>query len=229
MARPQRKRVLRIFHNHNTYFKDQKSFEDRKEQIAWRSPIPNLSGVFWDGRWKVPEAYLPDQGKSWNILVAHDFNAESLEKAFSQKLWQSPIIEREWSPEKQRYLYTPQLVQTWSLHNAYRAFEIFRLEEAEGVFTLHLQYNPYELGEPHRDNFPLCILRPNETVEIKINGKADHTGSSGSRRVYRELCYRLRLSEAFEEVSFYPPPLSKTPTLALEEPMQTVNLLKRLY
>ena len=75
----------------------------------------------------------------------------------------------------------------------------------------------------------LCELRPGEVVEVKINGKIDHTASAGSRRLYKELCYRFQLSEPFEHYQSYNPQQVSPPPIRIPQPSQTVDLMKRLF
>ena len=64
-------------------------------------------------------------------------------------------------------------------------FEIFQLKKVDNQIELHLLYDYYEIGEPKRDNFKLCNLEMNTPTEIKINGKLDHSLSSGRERTYK--------------------------------------------
>jgi len=196
------KLLLQVYHNYVQYHKDMKSYSDRKEVTKWKTELNSKSAYLKDGKLILSKSDYNTDLLNCDLIIMNDFNSESEIKALKQ-------------------------VQYFNLVGKVK-FEIFQLKKVDEQIELHLLYDYYEIGEPKRENFKLCNLEMNTPIEIKINGKLDHSLSSGRERTYKEHCYIFHLigeTDAFELVR---PPF-KGSIKNIPKPLKTVDLIKKLY
>ena len=196
------KLILQVYHNYVQYHKNLKSFSDRKEITAWKTELNSKSAYLKDGKLILSKSDYNKDLLNCDLIILNDFNSESEIKALKQVQYFNLV---------------------WKIK-----FEIFQLKKVDKQIELHLLYDYYEIGEPKRENFKLCNLEMNTPIEIKINGKLDHSLSSGRKRTYKEHCYIFHLigeTDAFE--------LVRTPFKGsikkIAKPLKTVDLMKKLY
>ena len=202
------KLILQVYHNYFLYHKDIKSFSDRKELTKWKSAINSKSGYLKDGKLILSKAdYTPDILNS-DLIILNDFNSETETNG------------QIWTSLKQ--------TQYFTLIGSARKFEIFQLKRIGDEVELHLRYDLYKIGEPKRDNFKLCTLKINTPIEIKINGKLDHSLSNRRERSYKEHCYIFHLIGKTDEFEFINEPFDGS-IKKIPKPLKVLDLMKKLY
>jgi hypothetical protein len=198
-----------VMKDHLQYHKDQKSFEDRKSQSAWKSDIASKSGYWDSSQLVIPEKfYSPDLHTS-DILILNDFNAALKSKA--SEIQNNKI----------------NLVQYLNLSSP-KKYEIFQLKQVDASIELHLNYDLYAIGEPERSNFKLCNLEMNVPVEVKINGKLDHSLTSGRERTFKEHCYIFHLNGTTDNFELKREPFQEV-IKQIPKPSKVIDLMKVLY
>lgn len=215
--------ILQVFHNYIEYFKDQKSFLDRKDFSEWNPNTHSKSAYLENGTLMLPKPFYTPELLQSNLIILNDYNSSNqLEdiKAKHKRLYKN-------TPHEQ--FYNNQIyLQHVNLLGQQKQFEIFNLKKDEQQIEIHLLYDLFKIGEPKRDNFKLCSLEVNVPTEIKINGKLDHSLTSGRERLFKERHYIFHLlgeTNTFE--------LLCEPFIGhqkkLPKPVKTINLLKELY
>ena len=196
------KLILQVYHNYFQYHKDMKSYSDRKEVTEWKTELNSKSAYLKDGKLILSKSDYNIDLLNCDLIILSDFNSESEIKALKQ-------------------------VQYFNLVGKVK-FEIFQLKKVDKQIELHLLYDYYEIGEPKRENFKLCNLEMNTPIEIKINGKLDHSLSSGRERTYKEHCYIFHLIGETDAFELARPPF-KGSIKNIPKPLKTVDLIKKLY
>jgi hypothetical protein len=194
--------ILQVYHNYFQYHKDMKSFSDRKEVTEWKTELNSKSAYLKDGKLILSKSDYNTDLLNCDLIILSDFNSESEIKALKQ-------------------------VQYFNLVGKVK-FEIFQLKKVDKQIELHLLYDYYEIGEPKRENFKLCNLEMNTPIEIKINGKLDHSLSSGRERTYKEHCYIFHLIGETDAFELARPPF-KGSIKNIPKPLKTVDLIKKIY
>jgi len=194
--------ILQVYHNYFQYHKDMKSFSDRKEVTEWKTELNSKSAYLKDGKLILSKLDYNTDLLNCDLIILSDFNSESEIKALKQ-------------------------VQYFNLVGKVK-FEIFQLKKVDKQIELHLLYDYYEIGEPKRENFKLCNLEMNTPIEIKINGKLDHSLSSGRERTYKEHCYIFHLIGETDAFELARPPF-KGSIKNIPKPLKTVDLIKKIY
>jgi len=108
-----------------------------------------------------------------------------------------------------------------------KKFKIFEFS-VNGNIELHLKYDHFEIGEPAREDFKLCDLKPSHPVEVKINGKLDFSLTSRRARTYKEQIY---IFDVLGEVDQIKSMDTVMPSMSLNIPSdrKVINLLKPLW
>ena len=218
-----------MYHNYFLYQKDMKSYSDRKELTEWKKEINSKSGYLEDGKLTLAKSdYNPDL-LNCDLIVLNDFNSDSEIEAIKRQnqRWQKDLIDFETRTDGQIWANLKQ-VQYFNLVGSQRKFEIFQLKKNEDQIELHLLYDLYEIGEPKRENFKLCNLEIGVPLEIKINGKLDHSMSRGRERSYKEHCYIFHLIGETDEFEFAKEPFAGI-VKSIPKPIKKVDLMKELY
>lgn len=198
--------VVQVYHKHMVYHKDLKSFEDRKDLSAWKSELHSKSAFLENGKLMMTRDDFQTEFTDADILLVKDVN----------------VLE---SSRKK--------VEQLSQINAFRFsspgyYEIFQLKKKEAGIALSLNYDAYNIGEPKRDNFQLCYLELDKPVEIKINGKLDHTLTRGKERTFQEHHYIFHCLGQVDEIELLRSPADGI-NKKIPQPQKTVDLLKVLY
>lgn len=223
------KLILQVYHNYFLYHKDMKSFSDRKELTEWKNEINSKSAYLKDGKLILSKSdYSPDI-LNCDLIILNDFNSESEPEAIKSQnqRWQKDLVDFEERTDGQ-LLENLKQVQYFTFVGSQRKFEIFQLKKLDNHIELHLLYDLYEIGEPKRENFKLCNLEMNIPIEIKINGKLDHSLSSGRKRSYKEHCYIFHLIGETDEFELAREPFTGS-MKQIPKPLKTVDLMKELY
>jgi len=224
-----KKLVLQVYHNYFLYHKDMKAYSDRKEYTKWKNEINSKSGQLKGEKLILSKSDYNPSLLNCDLIILNDFNSNSeaeIIKNQSQK-WQNNLINFE-EKKDQKVWAKINNIQYMSLTGSQRKFEIFQLKKENNQIELHLLYDLFEIGEPKRENFKLCNLKLNTPIEIKINGKLDHSYSKGRERTYKEHCYIFHLLGECNEFE-----LVRTPFKCLKKqiptPIKTIDLMKELY
>lgn len=221
--------VLQVFHNFLVYHKDMKSYLDRKNLTQWKDVIHSKSAYLEDGKLTLSESQFHPNILNSDLLILNDFNANSeseIIKNQSQK-WTNNLIDFEKKSNGQVFKKL-KYVQYFNLKESPKKFEIFRLNKVNDKIELHLCYDLHEIGQPKRDNFKLCDLEINIPIEVKINGKLDHSLSSGRERKYIENGFIFHLIGKINTFEFTKEPFNGTKK-SIPKPLKTINLMKELY
>ncbi|WP_320052510.1 hypothetical protein [uncultured Acetobacteroides sp.] len=221
--------VLQVFHNYYSYTKDQKSFTDRKKATEWKTDINSRSGFLIDNKLVVSEKDKGPDLYNCNLIILNDYNSDSENDALvlQYKRWNKDLIEAEEKPSGQIWR-TLKNIQYLNLIGSSRKFLIFRLSMADSTIELHLEYDYYEIGQPKRENFKLCNLELGVPIEIKINGKLDHSLSRGRERTFNENVYIFHLIGKTNTIEFDRNTLMEKKK-KIPIPQKTIDLMKELY
>lgn len=170
---------------------------------------------------------VPDFDK-YNLVILNDYNTDNENEALKlqHKRWNKELIEIESGPDG-RMMHKLNHVKYLNMGGSKKKFLIFSFKVVRDVIELHLEYDYYEIGQPKRDNFKLCDLTYNVPVEIKINGKLDHSLSSGRERTFKENSYIVELIGTTRTIALAPSPLAIQKPIP--KPHKTINLMKTLY
>ncbi len=208
-------KVLQIFRNVNIYGKEKKSFDDRKEEVAWNI-INSKSGQVINGELFLPEQILSNLDlMTCDLITIEDDNQQ--QEFNSADLKFTKVIA---SNSKTIYNHCFHLTRP----NKFDIFEIRKEEEIE----FHLQYGYFEIGIPERKNFKLCEIIKNKPIEIKINGKTDSSLTSGRERIFKEQDYIIEYIGDFNKCKILKEPYNSTPKQIPSE-RKLIDLMKQLW
>lgn len=204
-------RILSIRRKINIYGKDKKSFNDRKEDVAWE-PIASTSGfVSEDNRLFLPERILEDP----NLQTCELITIEDTDSALAGD-----------NIDSGESAHQPEGHHCFNLHHPNK-IDIFELR-FDNELELYLQYGHFEVGIPSRENFKLCTLKLNMPVEIKINGKTDFSLTAGRQRTFKEQFYIYEYLGLFTNFSILKEPIE--PVIKnVPAKRKVVNLMRQLW
>lgn len=216
-ARPVK--VLQVFRNINIYGKPKKSLDDRKAELEW-SEIPSRSGHVIDGQLFLPESIKtdPDVRSCDLITIEDDTQPQIFTPAHLQFTKVMAIVSRLPQPPPTNHCFN--LLRP----NKLDIFELRLKDELE----LYLQYGYFDVGIPKRNNFKLCEVKQKQPVEIKINGKTDHSLSQGRDRLFKEQHYVFDYVGDFSSATLLREPFEATSKRVPEE-RKVVDLIKQLW
>lgn len=221
--------VLQVYHNYILYQKDKKSYSNRKEWTEWKKQIHSKSAYLNSGKLTLAKSDFNPEFNNCDLIILNDFNTDSEIEAIirQNQRWKRSLVDFEERTDGQVWSKLKQ-VQYFTLVGSQRKFEIFQLKKFDNQIELHLLYDLYEIGEPKRENFKLCNLEIGIPIEIKINGKLDHSFSRRGERLYKEHCYIFHLIGEVDEIE-----LAREPFIGsvkqIPEPIKTVDLMKELF
>jgi hypothetical protein len=197
-------KVFQVFRNFNVYKKDEKSFEKRKEKLAWK-PIASSSGHINDGIVYLPESIVNHPNfETYDMILMMDDNI----------------------PNPQNYFLTEEKVLFFR-RKSLNKLDTFIIKFDERI-EVHLKYGYFSVGTPERDDFKICELKMNQPVEIKINGKIDFSGSGRRGRSFQEQEYIFDYLGDFIECVLLKEPLSSI-TKQVPQNRKVVDLNKTLW
>jgi hypothetical protein len=197
-------KILQVFSNIVYYSKEDKSFADRKHKLEWRD-AESVSGYIADQQLFLPELVLahPALQRCSLITMVDD---------------QTIAHQHHWNIAQNDCL----------VLDVPRPFGDFNLAQKEEL-ELHLRYQPLSTAKPNRPGFKISDLRKGEPVEVKINGKYDHSLFGSPRaRVFKEEQYIFQYIGDFTSLQVIRPqatPMHKR----IPENRKLVNLLKPLW
>ena len=193
-------KIIQLFKKINIYGKEDRSFEVRKDQMKWTEPL-SKSGFVKEGKAFIPEGILETANFNQCAVI---FLVDDLSNS-----------EKKIATEQNQYLLTKPIFR----------FEIFELKKNLEVF---LDYNEYEIGIPHRENFKLGTLKEGNAIEIKINGKFDFTMTAGKQRAFKEQQFILEYLGEFQNIFILKEPFSPIKK-GIPEDRKVVDLIKTLW
>lgn len=222
------KLILQVYHNYIQYTKEQKSFNDRKEETLWKKNTVSKSGIIKDDTLVIPKKAYTEKLHHCDIVILNDFNRKDA-LLQEKKRWKNDLIVSKEKPDGTTTK-TLQYIQYYSfIKNNAGSFQIFQFKKKNASdIEVHLLYDLFEIGRPTRENFKLCNLELNVPIEIKINGKLDHTLSHSGKRIYKEHCYIFHLLGERNEFELLREPFEGV-TKKIPNPKKTINLFKPLY
>jgi hypothetical protein len=208
-------KVCQIFRNIMVYEKSMKSFDNRKDRIAWKDSY-SKAGHIINNELYLPERILNDPNlNNCDLITIEDDNHHdtfTLSNISCTKVKSSncePV-----------YNHCLDLTHPKKL-------DIFELRNNE-EFEIYLNYGHFEVGIPERDNFKLCELEKNKPVEIKINGKTDFSLTSRRARVFKEQEYIFEYLGDFNKCKILKEPYNGC-LKHLPKDRKVINLLKQLW
>ena len=172
-------KVIQVYRNLFVYGKEEKSFEKRKEKLAWKAG-PSSNGFIKEGELFINQSVLEQKHiEQCQVIILTD---EFVHK--DSALFKSSV--QCLSPAK-----------SWPLY-------IFTLKNN---LELDLKYELFEIGIPQRDNFKLGSLLKNPALEIQINGKIDFSLTAGRARTFMDQKYILEYAGEFKRAFILKPPI----------------------
>ena len=196
-------KLIQLFRNINTYGKNEKSFELRKEKIAWK-PIQSTSGFVKDEILHLPETISakPNLSQSDLILMIDDN-------------FKSP----------QNVVYIEEQNLNFN-KNSFINFDFIEIRLAKKI-EIYLMPGYFETGTPARHQFKVGELVKGKPIAIKINGKRDFSLSSRRERIFTEQEYILEYLGDFTEIQIEQDlkPVKKT----IPNDYKVIDLMKTLY
>lgn len=197
-------KIIQLFRNINTYGKEEKSFEDRKEKIAWK-PMQSTSGFVKDDVAHLPEVVLTDPNfASFDLIVLIDDNFQELQNVVYTKA-QNLCFRK----------------------NSGNEVDFLQIKLNEKI-ELYLKHGYFEVGFPERDNFKLCEIAIHNPIAIKINGKRDFSLTGRRARTFVEQEYIFNYLGDFTKFEILKAPIIPIlKTIPLER--KVVDLMKTLW
>lgn len=216
---PRPVKVLQVFRNINIYGKPKKSLDDRRADLEW-SEVHSKSGHVIDGQLFLPESVKtnPDVRLCDLITIEDDNQPQAFSSAHLQFTKMMAIIPRLAQPPPPNHCFS--LLRPNKL-------DIFELRFGSEL-ELYLQYGYFDVGIPKRNNFKLCEVKLDQAVEIKINGKTDHSLSRGRDRLFKEQHYVFHYLGDFSSAALLREPFEPTSKHVPEE-RKVVDLIKQLW
>ncbi len=107
-------------------------------------------------------------------------------------------------------------------------FGIFQLGNFSEEIELHLDCDHFKIGVPKRENFKLCKLESDVATEVKINGKLDHSMSSGMERRLLEQHFIFCLHTGINRLELGRGPFGPFPK-TIPKPKKAIGLMKELW
>ncbi len=142
-------KILQIFTNILRYTKEDKSFDKRKERLAWK-PVSSANGHVQNGQLFLPQGILQHPAiERCNLITIKDSVAPEFN--YMERLENNDCFQL----------------------SAARKLGIFKIKQEEEL-ELHLEYSNTYIGDPKRNNMKLGNLLPGQPVEFIINGKIDY-------------------------------------------------------
>ncbi|TCC89457.1 hypothetical protein EZ428_17345 [Pedobacter frigiditerrae] len=197
-------RVIQLFRNINSYGKDEKSFEDRKDKIAWK-PIESTAGFVKDNVVHLPETILEQPNfEHCDLILLIDDNFQTF----------------------QNVVYTSEKNICFR-NKSINKFDFLQIKLDEKV-ELYLKPGYFEVGFPERNEFKVCELTLDKSVSIKINGKRDFSLTGRRARTFIEQEYIFNYIGDFTTIQIekepFTPIVKNVPT-----EKKVVDLMKPLW
>ena len=196
-------KLVQLFRNINSYGKEEKYFEDRRNKIAWK-PIASTSGFVKDNVVYLPETILAQANfEHSDLILLIDDNF----KAF------------------QNVVYTNEKNLCFR-NNSSNKFDFLQVKLGEKV-ELYLKPGYFEIGLPERDEFKICELTIDKPVSIKINGKRDFSLTGRRARTFVEQEYIFNYVGDYKEIKIE----EELPVTLKNVPVERkiIDLMKTLY
>ncbi len=197
-------KIVQLFRNINTYGKEEKSFEDRKEKIAWK-PISSTAGFVKDNVVHLPESILAQPNfEHCDLIVLIDDNFQASQNVVYTN--EKNLCFRNKSSNKLDFLQ-------------------IKLEEKIELF---IKPSYFEIGDPERDEFKVCELTIAKPISIKINGKRDFSLTGRRARTFIEQEYIFNYIGDFTTIQIekepFTPIVKNVPT-----EKKVIDLMKTLW
>jgi hypothetical protein len=206
-------KIVQVFRNINIYGKADKSFENRKATMEWK-PVSSKSGYVVDNDLFLPEKFFDNNVPgNCEIITLEDNNQQ--ETFSATDLQHKRIIASNNKPDSNRCF----------KQKNFAKIDIFEIKDDLELF---LKYDQYEVGIPERENFKLCILKRNNPVEIKINGKTDFSMTSGRERTFKEQHYIFEYLGDFGSCKILKEPYESV-IKRIPEERKIIDLIKPLW
>ncbi|RZK58434.1 MAG: hypothetical protein EOO91_08270 [Pedobacter sp.] len=197
-------KLIQLFRNINSYGKDEKSFEDRKEKIAWK-PIESTAGFVKDDVVHLPESILEQPNfEHCDLILLIDDNFQTF----------------------QNVVYTSEKNLCFR-NKSENKFDFLQIKLDEKV-ELYLKPGYFEVGFPERNEFKVCELTISKPVSIKINGKRDFSLTGRRARTFIEQEYIFNYIGDFTSIQIEKEPFhSVVKNVPTEK--KVIDLMKPLW
>ena len=209
------KHVLHVFHNQHAFGKIGNAPACRKELLTWPNQLAYSAGYAEGNAIILNDSIEPHWSdlEQSQMLVMTDYTALSDYQ---------PICDSFFRISKEHALIRD--------FQHPRNYSIFKITQSNGVFALHLNYgeNGAYIGIPHRDDFPLAELKPNEPLRVTINGKSDFSLTARQARRFYLLDYWFVYYGEFSEFKTVPSQSLALPRDFRVSPAKHVDLQKIL-
>jgi hypothetical protein len=197
-------KVVQLFRNINSYGKEEKSFEDRKEKIAWK-PIESTAGFVKDNIVYLPESILEQSNfEHCDLILLIDDNFQTF----------------------QNVVYTTEKNLCFR-NKSTNKFDFLQIKLEEKV-ELYLKPGYFEVGFPERNEFKVCELVKDRPISIKINGKRDFSLTGRRARTFIEQEYIFNYIGDFTEIIIDKEPFNPV-SKSIPTEMKVIDLMKPLW
>lgn len=197
-------KIIQVYRYIHIYGKENKSDNNIKNTDPW-IPIHSRTGQYIDGKLYISENKWAS-GNPVNLDLILLLDEMPSGTSFSEKETESIYFLNLGHPKK---------------------WEIFELSLMDNL-ELHLKYDHFAIGEPSREDFKLCELKPNLPVEVKINGKLDFSLTSRRERSYKEQLYIFEYLGEVDKVMILESPISPSQK-EIPSNRKIINLIKPLW
>ncbi len=208
-------KLLQVYRSINEYQKSKKSFDTRKESVAWHN-VYSQNGYIHN-----QELYLPDSITShpaFNNCGLITIEDECTTSTTAANILSIPSLpSRRLKPANNHCFHL-------SHPNKLHVFEL----NYHDALELHLRYDYFEVGIPERDNFKLCTLSPHLPVEVKLNGKLDFSLTSRRQRVFKEQHYIFEYHGDFDSCYLFTTPYTSV-LKKIPDERKVIDLIKPLW
>ena len=198
--------IIQLFKSHTRVSKPNYTPEKRKSISEWPESIESQTGFLEDETLILPKDKENQPNlRSARLVIIQDilgFQPEQIMNAWGKQnvpSWFSEsriAYELSENPQFGSFLYSS---KPWP-------FELFRIEiEEQNAFSLFLNHlaNRTNIGIPERENHKIAVLKKNQPIRYRINGKSDFTLSGrGTQRIFSEYDYIMEYLGKVQSIDF---------------------------
>lgn len=211
---------IELLTNAHTYTKPFKQYDMRRDLAQWKSVLPVLARA--DGQMLQLCGDRP-RPSAQRLLVAQAHNWHTKADFGAQQR----LLGHTAAPSEAEWTRWAGSRRTMAVHQLGRQridAAIFQIVPSDAGLELWLNGDYWTVGAPERGRFRIALLRPQQTVAVKIDGKRDFTATGRQARLYVEQEYRITYFGALAEMQPATGLLQQPPP----QPTVTVDLLRHV-